>query len=165
MKDHLSRVLSSLLLRLEITPLLMSTPPTFRLSVRMIKLVMRRFALFGLSSTTATAGVLPICISYTCDKQNTYSVSVRLILWSANSINLLCNKTYEYFSWYGGYHPSNRLQIIHYSRVFEKIYIYMMYIFTVESQAFHVWTPTGFASFMASELSRVGKSGLSRSLL
>ena len=75
------------------------------------------------------------------------------------------NKTYEYFSWYGGYHPSNRLQIIHYSRVFEKIYIYMMYIFTVESQAFHVWTPTGFASFMASELSRVGKSGLSRSLL
>ena len=71
----------------------MSTPPTFRLSVRMIKLVVRRFALFGLSSTTATAGVLPICISYTCDKQNTYSVSVRLILWSANSINLLCNKT------------------------------------------------------------------------
>ena len=41
----------------------------------------------------------------------------------------------------------------------------MMYIFTVESQAFHVWTPTGFASFMASELSRLGKSGLSRSLL
>ena len=47
----------------------------------------------------------------------------------------------------------------------KKNYIYMMYIFTVESQAFHVWTPTGFASFMASELSRLGKSGLSRSLL
>ena len=30
----------------------------------------------------------------------------------------------------------------------------IMYIFvlsTVESQAFHVWTPTGFASFTASE--------------